>query len=220
MWELLVKRVIVFGMDSANTGTNTFRLTEFGKKMVEAGVPQPYDPDGFIEHFERNVADVDPTVKEYVVEAVQCFNAGCSKASAVMIGCASEKLLHLLCDAVAGYIPDGDQRMKFKGDVSDRISIMQKYKKLRVQLDHFVRHKQLPPELVDSINIELPSGFEMLRRARNGAGHPAGPPAVDDDTVFLNIRAFTEYAARTNALIQYFNRNTAPGEEAPKAQLT
>jgi hypothetical protein len=60
--------------------------------------------------------------------------------------------------------------------------------------------------------IVRPRLFEHLRpRCRNSAGHPELDGNADQDTVFLNLRSFTEYARRVANLVEYFQANPADG---------
>ena len=62
MWECLIKRLIVFGMDGSNPNWPFYRLTEFGATAVKSTPPQPYDPDGFLKHFDTTCGSIDPAV--------------------------------------------------------------------------------------------------------------------------------------------------------------
>src|SRR5687767_9615825 len=59
LWECIVKGVVVPGMDNSNDKWPWYRLTERGKKIVDAGAPQPYDRDGFVEYFRSKVPGAD-----------------------------------------------------------------------------------------------------------------------------------------------------------------
>ena len=204
MWECLIKRLLVFGMDGPNSNWPFYRLTEFGRTAVNSVPPQPYDPDGFLKHFDANCGGIDPVVRGYVAEAVQAFNSNCTRSAAVMLGCASEKLLLLLCDAFEAAISDPTNKAKFSKDISAKWAISHKYMIVRDRLELMVRAKRLPYDHAETVSSELPAGFELLRRCRNAAGHPDVPGNVDADTVFLNLRTFTEYARRVHALIAFF----------------
>lgn len=97
---------LVFGMDNANPAWPFYRVTDHGAAPLKNAAPQPYDPDGFLALFRKTVGAIDPVVDEYVVEAVQAFNAGCVRSAADMLGCASEKLVLLLCEALETSIAD------------------------------------------------------------------------------------------------------------------
>lgn len=209
MWDCLLKRIIVFGMDQANGEWPFYRVTERGASSLGAGSLQPYDPDGFIDYFRKTAGSVDPTVDEYVLEAVRAFNAGCARSAAVMLGCASEKLLLLLADAFEAAISDPAKQAKYSKDLASKWMVSHKYSTLKNRLDLMVAAKKLPRDHAETVSGELPSGFELLRRCRNAAGHPDVPGNVDDDTVFLNLRTFVEYARRVSDLIAYFQGNAA-----------
>ncbi len=210
MWECLIKRLLVFGMDGANPNWPWYRLTEFGLAAVKTAPPQPYDPDGFIKHFDSTCQGIDPAVGGYVAEAIHAFNSNCTRSAAVMLGCASEKLLLLLCETFEAAISDPAKKAKFTKDINAKWSIAHKYATVRDRLGLMADGRKLPHEHVETVASELPAGFELLRRCRNAAGHPDVPGDVDPDTVFLNLRTFTEYARRVQALTRHFG--SAPAD--------
>jgi hypothetical protein len=204
MWECLIKRLIVFGMNGSNSNWPFYRVTEYGASAVKSTTSQPYDPDGFMAHFDATCTGIEPPVRAYVAEAVLAFNSGCTRSSAVMLGCASEKLLLLLCDAFESAISDSAKKAKFTKDLNAKWAISHKYATVRDRLDLMVTAKKLPHEHAETVSSELPAGFELLRRCHNAAGHPDVPGSVDPDTVFMNLRMFTEYARRVHAMIGHF----------------
>jgi hypothetical protein len=61
MWQLLAQGVLVWGLGAeSNNAYPFYRLTAYGKTVVKDGVPQPYDPDGFVAEYDRLVAGGDP----------------------------------------------------------------------------------------------------------------------------------------------------------------
>jgi hypothetical protein len=208
LWDCLIKRLVVLGMNSANSSWPFFRLTEHGSRCVRDLAPQPYDPNGFMRYFDAKCKGVDPAVRSYLEEAVQAFNSGCTRSAAVMLGCASEKLILLLCDAFEAAISDPDKKARFTKALNTRWTISHKYETLHAQLGEVIAAKKLPRDLIDTVSSELPAGFELLRRCRNAAGHPEVVGDVSSDTVFLNIRTFTEYARQVSAMLSHFATNT------------
>ncbi len=207
LWQLLVQNVACWGRGDSNDNYPFFRLTDYGKRAVAKGKPQPYDPDGFLKEFDRQIPAADQVVRDYLVEAVRAFNANCPRAAAVLIGAASEKAILLLHEQFAKQITDPSKKKKFDKD-SDGL-IYRKYGALQQRLDLMVAAKKLSRELSETIKSELPSGFELIRRYRNSAGHPEMGGAADEDTIFLNLRTFIEYARRVHALITHFQTNAA-----------
>lgn len=106
MWQCLVQGLLLFGMDASNQTWPFYKLTEHGRRVIQQGAPQPYDPDGFLTHFKRAVPQADPTAYSYLEEAVATFNHACPRAAAVMLGCASEKIILVLIDALDNAIAD------------------------------------------------------------------------------------------------------------------
>ncbi len=211
MWECLLRRIIVFGSDHNHPDFPFYRVTEYGASVLkDSAKPQPYDPDGFLRYFRDACPSADPAVRSYLAEAVQAFNADCVRSAAVMIGCASEKLLLLLAETFEDAISDSEKKVKFTKEIDSKRIIYAKFAVLRDRLDRMVLAKKLPHALGETVASELPSGFEMLRRCRNAAGHPDVPENVTSDTVFLNLRAFIEYARRMQALIDHFR--SAPAD--------
>ena len=209
LWQCLVKHIIIFGSDNANESWPFYRLTEYGLSVLDSVNPQPYDPDGFLRHFRAAVPNAHPAVDSYLAEGVRAFNAGCLPAAAVMLGCASEKLLLMLCEQFEASITDATKQTKFASDIASKWQVAHKYQILKSRLDQMVAAKALPHEHAETIAGELPSGFELLRRCRNAAGHPDVPGTVDSDTVFLNLRAFVEYARKMQRLIEHFAMHSA-----------
>jgi hypothetical protein len=209
MWQLLAQGVLVWGLGATSNNTYPFyRLTEYGKTVVKAARPQPYDPDGFVKEFDRVVPGADPIVRDYLVEAVRAFNASCFKSAAVMIGAASEQALLLLHGAFEAAIKDPKKKARFEKD-SAGITVSRKYAALKDRLDRMVAAKALPFELAETVGNELPSAFSFIRRCRNDAGHPEIPTQTDPDTVFLNLRVFTEYGRRVASLTGFFKTDAA-----------
>jgi hypothetical protein len=102
-----------------------------------AQIQTGHDPDEFIAYFDKICPTVDRSVRGYLIEAVASFNAGCVRSAAVMLGCASEKLLLLLCDALEGAISDGTKRATFTKDLGAKWAISHKYSTLYDRLAEF-----------------------------------------------------------------------------------
>jgi hypothetical protein len=206
-WECLIKGILIFGKDSDNPEWPFYRLTAYGEKIVNSQKPQPYDPDGFIAFFNSEVPDADDVVVGYLEEAVQSFNHGCCMASAVMLGCASEKLILLLTEATGEAIEDDTKKEDYLNKIKKARSISRKWTELKNTLDLIAKSKDFPFEQKETIASELPAGYELLRRCRNSAGHPDVPGNVTPEVLFMNLRLFTEYARRVGSLISWFENN-------------
>jgi hypothetical protein len=209
LWQLLSQGVLVWGMSGrSNDAYPFYRLTEYGREAVQARVPQPYDPDGFLGEFARKVQPADGTVTAYLEESVRCFNANCFRGAAILLGAASERCLLMLHERFLTSISDGAKKAAFEKTCKG-IAIHRTYRELKKRLDYMVDGKKLPHDLAETVGSELPSGFELIRRYRNESGHPAAGTEPDPDAVFLNLRSFIEYSRRVFLLIGYFEKHPA-----------
>jgi hypothetical protein len=207
-WDCVVKGLIVPGMNDSNPGWPWFRVTAQGRPSIEAGSPQPYDRDGFIQHFRKAVPGADPIVDGYLVEAVISFNAGCYRAAAVMLGVASEQIVLVLIEAFTKALQDGGKKSVFEKELR-AWQILTRFQALKTRLDLMVTAKKLPDEHAETVQTVFGGVFDLLRQYRNAGGHPNVPGDVSADVVFINLRMFIEYARRTKALTEYFAANDA-----------
>lgn len=202
LWELLVHGILVFGKDDLNPNWPWYRLTEYGEKALAEQQAQPYDPDGFLDDFAAVNPSADETVTSYLSEAVHTFNSGCYKASAVMLGCASEQLVLLLHEALGNSIKQQAKRDAFRK--SSNWTIHSKFSSVRDGLEDMIAARKLPKELHEVVRSDLVSGFELIRRCRNSAGHPGLSEEMRRETIFMNLTVFREYARQVLRLIAHF----------------
>lgn len=205
LWQLLAQGVIVWGLGGrSNDQYPWFRLTDYGRVVVAAGKAQPYDPDGFLREFRKQVPTADPIVTDYLAEAVHAFNASCFRAAAILVGAASEKAILVLLDRFSAKILDAAKKTAFD-KTSGGINIHKKYAALKDRLDRMVVAKKFNHDLAETISSQLPGAYELIRKYRNAAGHPDIGGAADSDTVFLTLRVFIEYSRRVTELSDHFN---------------
>ncbi len=193
MWRMLIDGVIVFGLDAVNNAWPFYSVTEYGKKVVAGETAQPYDPEGFVAYFVQQCPGADDVIREYFIEAVTCFNSGCHRASVIMLGASSERLIQNLKEATASSMPEA-QREKFRRDCGSKISKV--FQTTKGRLDYSVSQGLLSAPHDETVSSTLPAVFDVLRRSRNDAGHPTTPAPIDRDTAFINLRVFVEYARR------------------------
>lgn len=207
LWQFLVQGILVFGKSDNSPNWPWYRITIYGKNVLRNKSPQPHDPDGFLREFTAINPTADRIVYDYLEEAVHALNTGCFKASAVMLGCASEQLILILHEVFAGAIQDPKKRKAFSK--SYRWTIYSKFNRLRSGLESMIETGKLPRELHEAVRSDLVSGFELIRRHRNSGGHPDIPSNIRRETIFLNLTFFPEYARQVLQLIEYFKLSQA-----------
>lgn len=205
IWSLIVQGILVPGLDDANQGWPFLRLTEYGRRCVEEDRILPHDPDGYLREFQKDVPAADPSVSEYLQESLQCYIHGLNKASAVMLGAASEQAVLLLIDSCAESISNADEKRRFESEIDKAQSIFRKYAVFEKRLSTI--KASMPRLLTENLDSLLRGIFDLIRSSRNDAGHPANGNQVDKDAVYSHLRLFIPYNQRIFSLIEWFSQN-------------
>jgi len=171
VWELAFQGIIVPGFDSSSqAGLPWFKLTDWGERSLERGEYLPYDATLFMERLRNEVPAVDPLIVMYLTEGLRCFRFGAFIASAVMVGVATEQMILLLKDAVYNSLNSPEKKSKFEKEAREKIKRI--HTAIWNRLDPV--RENMPYGLSEAIGVEFTAIFEMVRRTRNGAGHPTG----------------------------------------------
>lgn len=96
--DLLRAGIISFGRID-HWDSNVFHLTAAGRKTLEQLGRDPINPDGYMLHLQK-CATLDSISGSYIREALHTYQAGCHKATAVMVGTAAEGMILHLRDIV------------------------------------------------------------------------------------------------------------------------
>lgn len=156
-------------------------VTERGKKLLERGEQSPHDPPKYLDAVRRRVESPDAIVMTYVNEAVGAWVAGLYRASAVMLGCACERLVLMLADRIASAdLPPWSARLdkKLKGAIAGVSEIFEIVRNCLTQLPG---GKVLPGALSDALDRKLSAIFDHARGLRNKSGHPTEDDVSADD---------------------------------------
>jgi hypothetical protein len=141
---------------------------------------------------------------QYVEEAIMAYSRRMFFASAVMIGAASEKMIYLLMEALAGSVQDATQkRMIVKSIEARKLPTM--YKCLQENLTRAKKH--MPWPVHEDADAHLASLQAAIRVHRNDAVHPQAG-RVTPSTVRLTLSAFPCACKKAYDLLQWFNANS------------
>lgn len=140
-----------------------------------------------MENLKQQCAKLDPISESYIKEALHTYQAGCFKATAVMIGTAAEgAILHLRDVIVKGLRlasqtpPKELEGWKIKA-VCDEVT--------KVLEDN---QKHMPKDLSDEFDVHW-SAFEPIRAIRNRSGHPNSIEPVTLSTVHAALLTFPQF---------------------------
>ena len=204
MWQLLVQGVITAGMNSSNPTLPFFRLTDYGKKVLEAERFIPHDPTGYLKGLRATTGTIAKDVAiSYMEEALRCFNSGCNLASVLLLGVAAESVFNQLCDVIKPSLKNNSEQKKLADKLSVKPRhrwIVQKYQSLPSK----VRREQLP----ESLDMTLTSLYDLIRRQRNDLGHPQEkPPDLSREQAFMFFRLFPEFVSDIEAFAKYCQKH-------------
>ncbi|KPJ77410.1 MAG: hypothetical protein AMK72_11900 [Planctomycetes bacterium SM23_25] len=159
----------------------TLVLTERGRALLEHGEKSPHDPPRYLNAVRQRVQDPDNIALGYLDEAVGAWAAGLYRASAVMLGCACERLVLILAEQIAraGIQPWSDKVQKTLGGAP--VGASRLFDLIRECLIHLAGDKRLPRALADALDRKLTPIFEHARGLRNKSGHPTGTDVSADE---------------------------------------
>ena len=200
MWQLIMQGVITPGKDASNPALPWFRVTSYGKMVLEAERFIPHDPAGYLDDV-REVAGTTAgqAALTYLEEALRCFTLGCHLASVLLLGVAAEAVFLRLCEVIRGALQNDAERTQF-----DQLQwvkpkhrwVVEKYAALPAE----VRRAHLP----ESLDLTLTSLYDLIRRQRNELGHPQeDPPAIDREQAFTYFKLFPTFIQDVEAFAAY-----------------
>lgn len=202
-WSFIVQGILLPGYNDQHLDLPFFRLTEYGKTIIDSPDPVPYDMDGYLHHLNSVAPNLDSIAVTYVSEGLDCFARGNYTASLIMLGVGSEKLMLDLAQALQQALPPSEAEKMQKSIEKDKIA------KIYIEFKrHFIpRINSLPLSLKDGLELLLDGVFTIIRIHRNEAGHPTGK-SFDRLTVLGLFSVFPSYCERVSELIEYLRSHS------------
>jgi hypothetical protein len=204
MWQLVTQGVITPGMDSSNLTLPFFRITDYGKDVLETERFGPHDPTGYLLGVKNSAKTVVGEVAiTYIEEALRCFDTGCQLAAILILGVAAESVFLQLCKVIRSSLKSAaDQKtLDNKQTIKNKHRwIVDKY----LALPSTIRREQLP----ESLDLTLTSLYELIRRQRNELGHPQEkPPELSREQSFVFFRLFPGFVSDVEEFADYCQKN-------------
>ena len=189
MWHDLFRQgMIAWGYNISNSQPPFCHLTDQGRLSLVEMSRDPANPDGYMAHIKKRTS-IDAIAESYLSEALQTFNAGCMKATAVMVGGAAESAILQLRDTLVNKLTVLGQQVP--RTLSDwRIKTV--LDALQTTLDQ--KQSAMPRDLADNYGAYWPAFTQQIRSVRNDAGHPASIDTVTPESVHAALLIFPELA--------------------------
>lgn len=172
-------------------------LTDQGRRLLEKGELSPHNPSKYMTAVRSRVTEPDEIALSYLGEAVEAWRSGLYRSSAVMLGCACERLVLLLAESIAANdkLPGSD---KIGKAIDGRVFVSPLFEEIRAVLIQLKSDKKLPRTLGDALDRKLSAIFDHARGLRNQSGHPTGVEvsAEEAEAGLLLYPAFCELVAK------------------------
>ena len=178
------------------------KLTDAGRQYLESdGEFRPEDPEGYLDLLDKKIPTLDMIVRKYMEEALFSYRSNCMLATAVMLGCASEKSILLLGEAyIAGRSSSSSGSFE-KEFLNPRSVISRKISALKGKIELIA--KELVSELNRDVMGALNGMADVIRHTRNEAGHPSGVSLSRND-IRMNLTIAAHYLETINLICEYF----------------
>lgn len=191
--------LLAWGYNLANPLPPHVHLTEIGRQAFTRISRDPYNPAGYAAVVHPLLLNA-PIARSYIDEAINTFQAGCFKATAVMVGAAAESLVLDVRDALVARLnvisiqvsrPLNDWKVKTVRDA--------------IETEITNRASQIDNRLKERFNAYWIPVTDQMRVARNDAGHPTAVDPVTHEVVHATLLLFPELASLVNDLIPWIS---------------
>jgi hypothetical protein len=196
-WDLSRQNIITLGYNNANREFPHFRLSRFGKRIIENQDTYFFhDVTSYSQRIKQEVPTIDQVTLLYLQEALQAFRSGCILSSSVMLGVATEHTFLLLVEIVE---TSATYAKAFAGIGKER-TILQKVNRFKQHLDQ--QRKSLPGTINEDLDTHFAGILSIIRTFRNQSGHPTGQ-IIDRDQAYVLLNLFIPYCRKMHQLMAH-----------------
>lgn len=192
--DLMRSGHFAWGNDFNNPDPPRFHITERGNAVLERLTRDPGNPQGYLRYL-YSVAQLDDVARAYLEEGVDCYVDGLSKAAAVMLGAAAERMVLEIRDVTAARL----------GALGQAVPAALNDWRVKTVLDGLAalltaKRGAMPRDLRDEFDAYFHSISQTIRAARNDAGHPTSVAPVTEESVHASFLLFPTLAGHFTRL--------------------
>lgn len=199
--DLFREGYLSWGLDLGTPDPPFLHISEKGRRILRHLSRDPGNPDGYIEYI-RTKTSVSDVTKSYLMEALGTYNYGFQKASAVMIGAATENMILELRNCLVVRLTALGRNVP--RDLNDRM-----IKKVLLALSSFFDGEEtnIPKKLFESYQANWGAFTQQIRKIRNDAGHPENIEAITEENVHASLLIFPELAGLIDQLKEWITKH-------------
>lgn len=203
VWSLIAQGLAYIDYSQSAAENWELHLTESGRAAAADEEGNPDDPAGYMRRLLSSVPGISDVVKGYAQEALLAYNARLYRASAVMLGVASEAAVLDVAASLANTMKESEARQYLETVNAKKQNYIAKFEVFQQKL----RSKKdlLPEEVANGFDLMMNAVGDLLRVYRNDAGHPTGL-LVSRDDCFIHLRMFLLYAKKLYLLKSHLAR--------------
>ena len=191
---------------------NWLRLTSYGRSQLELDYkPVFLDPVATIQEIEESIPNMDSIALDYFRESLWAIKKRLYLSATVTMGCASERSILLLIEAILDHYNDKTLISKFSKSygIKKKFDLLIKTIKEKDLKNEVLSKYQSDNDKIDEINrlfvdfnTHLDQMFSIYRINRNDAGHPTGRK-FNEDIVKATAAMFKNYCEIIYGLISH-----------------
>lgn len=188
------------------------RLTSYGRSQLELDYkPVFLDPVATIQEIEESIPNMDSIALDYFRESLWAIKKRLYLSATVTMGCASERSILLLIEAIVDHYNDKTLTSKFSKSygIKKKFDLLIKTIKEKGLKNELLSKYQSDNDKIDEINrlfvdfdTHLDHMFSIYRINRNDAGHPTGRK-FNEDIVKSTAAMFKNYSEIIYGLISH-----------------
>lgn len=165
-------------------------LTAHGKETFKHWDRDPANRDAYVQQIGDRLKNA--VALSYVTEAVDAYNAGLVKAAAVMLGAASEAIVLQIRDVLREQLTNASRTVPNKL-ASDKAKPI-----IEGIYEELSKHKAKIPKVDETMQAYWVALTNLIRMARNDAGHPATIEPVTRQAVHAALLLFPQLVQLAN----------------------
>jgi len=204
-WSLAGQGLAYIDLDQNAPENWNLRLTAAGVAAANDDYTNPDDPAGYLRRLFAAAPGISDRTRLYIDDAVKTYYNRAYLACTAMLGVAAESTFVDVAETFVTWAgPSADKLRKLLDN--PRANYTDRFGEFRKKLEEV--KSRVPSELRDGLDVHLSSVLDLLRAARNDAGHPTGR-SFDRDDCFTALRVFERLARRMYGLKAFFEQPTA-----------
>lgn len=197
-WGLFREGIITLGLNDANREFPWFRVSSFGKKILDnQDLYFFHDVTSYEALIKTEIPYIDDITLIYLKEAMQDFRSGCLLSSSVMLGVAAEHTFMQLLET----IESNPEHQTIFRSVNNERSVLRRLNKFKNILDQ--NKNLLSSEVKEDLDTNFMGITSIIRNFRNESGHPSGR-IISREQCYVLLQLFIPYCKKMYQLIDAF----------------